>query len=307
MNNNEKNEELEMIKKATGNKDISFIGLDDTFNFKCQQCGKCCMNRDDIVLNPFDVYNASKYLNITPEEFILNYTYSTLGANSKIPMVLLRSTENGFCPLLKFDIKDGGKFKCMIHSAKPGACGNHPIGVIYGMDKDTKDTDTQYIKVEQCPNSTSDETHTVREWIQPYLDNQKEIDIAHKMQTLITEYIDTKEFWMLMQMNAETASHVEKVKEEGVNLIESVMKKYITTTIYACYVNYDINKPFIEQAEENIKDLREFYEDIKKIYDHTKNFFDSCLKDISDKLKRNDLSPDEIMEMLLHDEEGEEE
>ena len=128
MNNNE--EKLKLLKEAIGSNDLEFIGIDDSFGFECKQCGKCCMNREDIILNPFDVYNGAKHLGIDVFEFIKKYTYSTLGGQSKIPMLLLKTLSNGFCPLLKFDIKDGGKFKCIIHDAKPNACANHPIGVI---------------------------------------------------------------------------------------------------------------------------------------------------------------------------------
>ena len=27
------------------------IGLDDTFKFHCDQCGKCCTHREDIILS----------------------------------------------------------------------------------------------------------------------------------------------------------------------------------------------------------------------------------------------------------------
>ena len=39
------------------------LGADDTFRFSCKQCGKCCINRDDIILTPFDLFRASKKLN----------------------------------------------------------------------------------------------------------------------------------------------------------------------------------------------------------------------------------------------------
>ena len=35
------------------------IGLDDTFTFRCTQCGKCCHQRD-ILLSPKDLFNIAK-------------------------------------------------------------------------------------------------------------------------------------------------------------------------------------------------------------------------------------------------------
>ena len=78
---NDNDEILEAIKKTIGNDGVQFIDINDTFKFKCQQCGQCCMNRHDIIINPFDVYNGAKYLGITPEEFIITYLHADLGAN----------------------------------------------------------------------------------------------------------------------------------------------------------------------------------------------------------------------------------
>ena len=38
-------------------KDIDYMmshkmGLDDTFRFHCKACGKCCKNREDVLLTP---------------------------------------------------------------------------------------------------------------------------------------------------------------------------------------------------------------------------------------------------------------
>ena len=35
------------------------IGLDDSFRFHCNVCGQCCKNRDDILLNPYDLYRIA--------------------------------------------------------------------------------------------------------------------------------------------------------------------------------------------------------------------------------------------------------
>lgn len=42
----------ERLKYITDNFDNLHIGLDDTFRFHCDQCGKCCIDREDILLNP---------------------------------------------------------------------------------------------------------------------------------------------------------------------------------------------------------------------------------------------------------------
>ena len=52
----------ERLKYITDNFDNLHIGLDDTFRFHCDQCGKCCIDREDILLNPKDVFNISREL-----------------------------------------------------------------------------------------------------------------------------------------------------------------------------------------------------------------------------------------------------
>ena len=39
------------LKSIIDNFDAMKIGLDDTFHFGCRQCRKCCINREDILLN----------------------------------------------------------------------------------------------------------------------------------------------------------------------------------------------------------------------------------------------------------------
>ena len=48
------------LRKIRDNLDNSKRSLDDTFQFQCDQCGKCCINREDILMSPLDMYNAAK-------------------------------------------------------------------------------------------------------------------------------------------------------------------------------------------------------------------------------------------------------
>lgn len=66
------------------------IGTDEHFRFHCKQCGKCCINREDILLNPKDLYNISKELGLAPRDTIAQYCEVYLGQNSRIPIVRLK-------------------------------------------------------------------------------------------------------------------------------------------------------------------------------------------------------------------------
>lgn len=272
------NEVIETIRKFTKDENAQFIKLDDTFKFKCQQCGQCCMHRHDIILNPFDVYNGAKYLGITTDEFVSKYLDVELGADSKIPMLLLKSDERtGFCPFLKFDVKGGGKFKCSIHAAKPGACANHPIGVITSHKMDSEDDsddnieELSFIKVEQCDNSKSDNDVLVRDWVKSYTDNIEEIRVAHEIQTYMTKFFMPSELFKLCSFIIRTkkASKLEDAKDIfGMFLM--AMETVVHSTIGYGYIEYDTNKPFLEQARKNKEELKGLYEAVGNIFKEMK-------------------------------------
>ena len=44
------------------------IGPDEKFRFHCTQCGTCCINREDLLLNPNALSNIPATLSFTPEE-----------------------------------------------------------------------------------------------------------------------------------------------------------------------------------------------------------------------------------------------
>lgn len=43
------------LKNIVENYDSMRIGMDDTFRFHCTMCGKCCIEREDILLNPYEI------------------------------------------------------------------------------------------------------------------------------------------------------------------------------------------------------------------------------------------------------------
>jgi len=83
---------------------------------------KCCINREDILLSPKDIYSISKELSIKPEEMFEQYCEVYVGQDSRVPIV--RPKPQGSVkryPLLK-------NRKCMVHKAKPTVCAMYPIG-----------------------------------------------------------------------------------------------------------------------------------------------------------------------------------
>lgn len=69
------------------------LGKDDTFAFGCTKCGRCCRERDDILLTLLDLFKIAKYLNQSIQEVLMGYCESYEGSNSKIPIVRIKPKE----------------------------------------------------------------------------------------------------------------------------------------------------------------------------------------------------------------------
>ena len=105
-------------------------GLDEEFKFNCTMCGKCCINREDILLNPKDMFNLAKELNMEPKQVLEAYCETYIGSDSRFPIVRLKPKGSiKRCPLLK-------DRKCSVHKAKPTVCAMFPIGrCVFCIDK----------------------------------------------------------------------------------------------------------------------------------------------------------------------------
>lgn len=213
----------ERLQKIAKNIEKMKIGPDETFKFHCTQCGKCCINREDILLNPFDLFRASKELRMRPRDFVEKYCDTYLGDSSCIPIVRLRS--RGMikrCPLLKNQ-------KCSIHNAKPAVCAMFPIGRVVRVDAEKRDKMTvlpdqiEYIFTNPgCGDGT--ETYTVREWLEAFgipFENEffaKWANVSLCLGTIIRQCID--------------------------HFSENTANKLIELAYIKLYLNYDTDKEF---------------------------------------------------------------
>lgn len=218
------------LQQIAENFDNMTIGVDEIFRFSCKQCGKCCTEREDIILSPFDLFRASKKLGMTPDEFVKEYCDSYVGHTSKMIIVrLMPRGSNRRCPLLK-------DRKCSIHDAKPTLCAMFPIG--RGFKLDASKPVAEQISAEaikfifngaHCGNA---EEHTVREWLASFgIPIEDEFFI--EWQKTIAEIGDATRY-------------AEKVcsKEEVLNLIY--------TAIYGLmYIKYDTCQDFMPQFLHN--------------------------------------------------------
>lgn len=218
------------LKDIVDNFDSMKIGLDETFKFHCTMCGECCINREDILLSPLDIYNMSKELGITTDVFFKKYCETYIGQDSRIPIVRLKPVgADKRCPLLK-------KAKCRVHKAKPTVCAMFPIGrclMAENPQEGLKDTDAsrvQYIfNNPGCGNDS--ESHTVREWLNLF-------DIPFP-----------DEFFIKWQQVVLKMGMIFRTIENGMS--QNIMEQVWTAAFVGLYLHYDTRQDFIPQFEAN--------------------------------------------------------
>ena len=211
------------------------IGPDETFRFHCTQCGKCCINREDILLNPKDLYNIAATLSISQEEAVERYCETYMGGTSRLPIVRLRPQGSiKRCPLLK-------DRKCMVHKAKPTVCAMYPLGRCLAISQDTMSRiETAELKPQFILNEVdcgdNAEEHTVREWLESF-----GIPVEDQ-------------YYIRWQRVAMLASKIIKGVEgswttHGLNML-------LTLIYNVLYLGYDMDKEFEPQFEERAEELR---------------------------------------------------
>ena len=195
------------------------IGLDDSFRFHCNACGQCCKNRDDILLNPYDLYRIANHLNIEMGQVIQDYCVWYVGQTSKLPVVTVNIKDT--CPFLENN-------RCRIHAAKPTVCALYPLG-----RAGTEDGIRYIVQDVKC--GTDEEEQTVRSWLSGYGLDDSEEWFAKWQSTIIP---------LTGRMNA----IAEKASERIMNMVAQGL-------LVALYVNYDREGPFMAQFKENVSKI----------------------------------------------------
>lgn len=225
--------ENKQFKEIMDNFDAMKIGVDDHFKFHCNQCGRCCINREDILLTPRDIYNIAKEFGMSTEEVSGKYCEVYIGRDSRVPIVrLMPRGQIKKCPLLK------GK-KCSVHNAKPAVCAIYPIGrcLIAGNGhvsrKKFRMEDTVFLFTgTNCGDGS--ESHTVREWLETF-----GIPVED-------------EFFIKWQNNVMELSETFRKMEKMVGL--DTMHMVWLATYAGLYLHYDTSKEFLPQFEKNARE-----------------------------------------------------
>ena len=220
------------------------IGLDDTFKFHCDQCGKCCTHREDIILSPMDIFKMAKELKMTPVEFYHEYCVFNIGEHTRMPIVRLASEgKDTHCVLLK-------NHRCSVHKVKPAVCAMFPLGRYMSFEKDDYNAeaiDTSKVKYLLQPPECGDEseTHTVREWLSGF-DIKLEDEAFVQWQKAISRF----------------SSKLKELEKKQDML--TMMEIWFVVRV-SLYLQYDTSKDFLPQFNYNVENLLKLLDDIPKL------------------------------------------
>jgi len=228
------------------------IGLNDTFAFKCRECGNCCKNREDILLTGRDLFSIAKTLNMPIPQAIDTYCDVYIGPSSRVPVIrLLPKGKNLNCPLLV-------NGKCLVHTAKPTVCALFPLGrvstgevVEEGIKSNGKIQLHYILNPSDCGGRRKKQT--VRQWLEMFRIPVE--DEFYGLWTHVTMYLSE----MLRSFEERKAS-------------EKALTALWNGVIEALYADYDTSQDFLPQFKVNsekimsiVKELNSVFSDVKQL------------------------------------------
>ena len=233
-----------ILKKGNKTMDVNNINnplsKEDTFNFRCKKCGKCCENLKDMILTPYDLHRVATALKISELDFVNKYCTVYIEKDSGLPLINLKTVgENSACPFLM-------NHECLVHRSKPMLCALYPLGRLLTHGKD--DHKFEGIKYYQmCSCGETDEKITVREWLEKYgiLDSEK-------------FYVK----WLVLKTKMkEIMSEVEKLT--GGNRNNEMMKRLFHLILEGVYFDYTPDCNFMEKYDSNAERIVFILETVK--------------------------------------------
>ncbi len=179
------------------------LNKEDSFKFRCTQCGECCRGDIIIHLNLVDLQKMAEYLLFenTSELFERGYVgEAKLENGGFLPYILFKTNPvtEPFCPFLENRLLENGEMEgvCRLHPHhKPLVCATAPIGrVIEGYKE-------QWIyqePIEGCPASKTGEARDLTSFIKSYSNDFKlearYFKIMQRMQSLNAAYDQYQSF-----------------------------------------------------------------------------------------------------------------
>lgn len=268
---------------------------------RCGECCKNRDGNDIILLSPLDLYNGAKALGMTVPEFAKEYANFYTGQNSGVLLAHLQTDDNGTCKLLEFD--ENGLAKCKIHKNKPIICAIHPLGIMHaGKSADGESFEKQYILAEHCQLSRHGVVIKAKDIIDNLPGTDEEIDLAMKVRTpymFLERNVDyykgliafanclstldltdeqKKKFGVserlislcqVLRAYVQDQTGLEFLPDPG-NVNDDIYlsfmemsKAFARMNLALSYLEYDTDKPFLDQVKAHIEEMKEFMENFK--------------------------------------------
>lgn len=141
-------EEISDGKRYSAN-DMAKIGCNG-----CKGCSDCCRGMSDsIVLDPYDVYRLTGFLNRSFESLIGDGIALQVVDGLVLPVIDMNN-ERQQCVFLN---EEG---RCIVHPVRPGICRLFPLGRIY-----ENDGFSYFLQTEQCPAKNKTKVK-IKKWIE---------------------------------------------------------------------------------------------------------------------------------------------
>jgi len=215
------------------------LGFDEKFSFHCTQCGACCINRDDILLTPKDVFHMAKELQMTQQDFVKKYCDVYAGPSSRMPLVRLQpSGKDQRCPLLQ-------DRRCIVQSVKPTVCALFPLGRGMCFKEDQQEAFEFSYFLQEIDCGDCSEEFTVREWLTQF-GMQPEDEFFMQWMPFVSR---------LSKFLCEAEKHCE----------QSIMERFWSYCLVILFFNYSMEEDFMHQFQQRMNSIIEFMDNAPTI------------------------------------------
>jgi len=203
---------------------------EDTFKFKCKNCGDCCRNvKRTVMLESLDLFRLARYLNLDVSDTALKCAETATLAWGMPILVMKTKPVNDVCCFLKSG-------KCGIQQVKPRTCRLYPLSA--GPDGDLKNL--IILKSRERAFHCTGEEHKAGEWLSDNMDDESRSFI-------LTEY-------RLLHNLGKIARQIPRSNENRVNELMIIYR----------YLLFDTDMEFMPQYERNMAKLEELLSELIK-------------------------------------------
>lgn len=230
--------------------EVPFLGANDTFEFACDQCGKCCRDREDILLSPLDIFHLSKATGKTGEEILEKYGDCYIGPQSNLPVVRLKYREdgNGHTTCYFLGQKDC-KFYCRVHEHKPTVCRTYPLGKMQSFKKEDEKVDFKpkyFLQEDDTSGNCSGLERSRREHVQQtlvdWVGGKEKMEVADRCSEIF--YSFTADYGKALKLD--------RIKKKAFPVVLEMFFGMLGKMIYSDFDDCQDDEQFLKKLEFNL-------------------------------------------------------